>query len=144
MRKVFVSPEVVAAAAAVGINVDPTDPNGLAYVKEQFALIGAAAEKLAASVSEPVGRQSGGPVTSEGIEAVLVYDNEARSRTAARFHEVPRVGEFVTWGAAPLVVTAVEWCGSDNNPERPCVPWLHVRIAGVNELPGRQRRIPNR
>ena len=51
--KNYVNPEIVAAAAAVGVNVDPTDPNALAYVKEQFALLAAAAEKLAAVAADP-------------------------------------------------------------------------------------------
>jgi hypothetical protein len=78
-------------------------------------------------------------MAAEGVQAVLVYDEEEWDDATARFLAVPRVGELIVWGTAPLKVTAVSWFGDNNYPEKACVPRLHVRLAAPEELP-RQRR----
>jgi len=79
-------------------------------------------------------------MAAEGIQAFLSYDEEQWDDAVAKFNSVPRVGELIVWGTAPLVVTAVSWCGDNNYPERPCVPRLHVRVATSEEYPRKRRR----
>jgi hypothetical protein len=73
-------------------------------------------------------------MAAEGVQAVLVHDEEEWDDATARFLAVPRVGELIVWGTAPLKVTAVHWCGDNKYPEKPC----------VQDDPGAVRRVLRR